>query len=165
MTIDADSIEMANLIFGGGMSSRLFQQIREEMGLAYSVYSYYSAHEDSGVIEIYAGVTNEKRNEATKAIISEIENFRKNGITEQEFLRAKEQIKSAFIMGRESTYSQMLLFGRCLIRQNKIFDFDERIKRIENQSVDTVNKAIKKYFIKDKIATATLGIKRSPLKI
>ncbi len=165
MDEDSDALSIANVVFGGGMSSRLFQKIREEMGLAYSVYSYFSQYKDQGVIEIYAGITNEQRDNGAKAIIQEIKNFNEHGITEEEFLRGKEQLKSAFIMGRESTASQMLLFGRFLLMNNKIFDFNERIDRLEATTLEKTNQAIAKYFNVNKIATATLGAKRSPLKI
>ena len=77
----------------------------------------------------------------------------------------KEQIKSAFIMGQESTASQMLLYGRYLLMLDKIFDFDERVAKIENTSIEEVNAMAKEVFDLGKISTATVGPKRSPLKI
>ncbi len=165
MDDDADALSIANIVFGGGMSSRLFQKIREQMGLAYSVYSYMSQYKDQGVIEIYAGVKSDERALATKAIIDELINFNKNGLNEQEFLRGKEQLKSAFIMGRESTASQMLLFGKYMLMQNKVFDFNKRIEGLESVTIEKANKVIAKYFTATNMATATLGPKKSPLKI
>lgn len=161
----ADSINIANVVFGGGMSSRLFQKIREELGLAYSVYSYLSLYKDSGVLEIYAGVNTDKRDRATKAILKELEKIKTYGVTEQEFLRGKEQIKSAFIMGRESTASQMLLHGRYLLFMNKELDFNERLKQIDSVTLEQVNKVAKEIFTSTELASATVGTKRSPLKI
>ncbi len=159
-----DALSIANIVFGGGMSSRLFQKVREQMGLCYSVYSYLSSYKDQGVMEIYAGVNNERRDEAVKAIIGEFDAIKKDGITQKEFERGKEQIKSAFVMGRESTASQMLLFGRYLLIQGKQFDFAERMQRLNSVTLDQVNQVIKECFDKEKLASATLGRARSPLK-
>ncbi len=159
---DSDSLAIANIIFGGGMSSRLFQKIREELGLCYSVYSYASQYKDSGVIEIYAGVNTKERDKASDSIISELKTFSKNGISKDEFLRGKEQIKSSFILGQESGASQMILYGKYLLFLNKKFDFYDRIKKIDNVTFDNVNEVINKYFNVDKITTATVGpIKKS----
>ncbi len=159
-----DVFAIANTILGGGMSSRLFQKIREELGLAYSVYSYPSRYKDSGVIEIYAGVNTNLRDYAVEAIVNEVKKF-KEGISEQEFIRGKESLKSAFIMGQESTSSQMLLYGRYLLFMNDEFDFNQRIKDIDKITVNDVNKVIDEYFDIKSASTATVGSKRSPLKI
>ena len=160
-----DAFAIANIVFGGGMSSRLFQKIREELGLAYSVYSYASAYKDSGVLEIYAGVNTALRDLAVEAILSELKRFKAEGVTEQEFMRGKEQIRSAFIMGQESTSSQMLLYAKNLILLDKEFDFNDRMKRLEKVNLKDVKEAIERSFDVNTLATATVGSKRSPLKI
>ena len=161
----SDALSIANVVFGGGMSSRLFQRIREELGLCYSVYSYVSGYKDQGVLEVYAGVSPDKAQKATDAILKEFEKIRKNGISEQEFLRGKEQIKSAFIMGRESTASQMLLYGRYLLFLEIELDFNERIKKLESVTKEDVESLIKDVFDYERIASAVVGPRRSPLKI
>ena len=161
----SDAFSIANTVLGGGMSSRLFQKIREELGLAYSVYSYGSQYKDGGVLEICAGVNTSQRDLAVEAIVSEVKRFRKDGITEQEFLRGKEQIKSAFIMGRESTASQMMLYGKYLLYLDKIFDVNERVKKLEALTLKDVLDAIDRSFDIENSATATIGVKRSALKI
>ena len=160
-----DVFAIANTILGGGMSSRLFQKIREELGLAYSVYSYPSKYKDSGVLEIYAGVNTNLRDYAVEAIVNEVKRFKKEGITEQEFIRGKESLKSAFIMGQESTASQMLLYGRYLLFMNSQFDFNQRLKDIEKITAKDVNKMIDEYFNIETASTATVGSKRSPIRI
>ncbi len=161
----SDAFAIANTVLGGGMSSRLFQKIREELGLCYSVYSYPSQYKDNGVLEIYAGVNTSARELAVDAIVSEVERFKKDGITESEFSRGKEQLKSSFIMGRESTASQMLLYGKYLLFLDKEFDFNERIKKLESVTIDDVHKAIATSFDIRNSATATVGSKRSPIRI
>lgn len=158
-------LSIANAVFGGGMSSRLFQKIREEMGLAYSIYSYVSQYKNCGALEIYAGVNTEARESAEKAITEEIARFKEKGVTEQEFLRGREQIKSSFIMGQESTASQMLLYGRYLLFRGEQFDFAKRIAEIDAVSVESVNDVIKNIFDLGKTSTATVGPKRSPIVI
>lgn len=160
-----DAASIANIILGGGMSSRLFQKIREELGLAYSVYSYGSQYKDSGVIEICAGVNTAQRDLAVEAIVSEVKKFKKEGITEQEFLRGKEQIKSAFIMGRESTSSQMLLYGKYLLFLDEVFDVEKRLKKLETLTIKDVFEVIDLTFDIEKAATATVGNKRSAIKL
>lgn len=160
-----DLLTFANVVLGGGMSSRLFQKIREELGLAYSVYSYASAYKDLGVCEIYAGVNTNKRDTALNAIKDEVNSFRKSGITENEFLRSKEQVKSSFIYAKESTASQMLLYGKHLLFKNEKFDADAKIKLIESAKLNEVNDLIAEVFDLDKCALATVGPKDSPLSI
>ena len=161
----ADALAIANIVFGGGMSSRLFQKIREELGLAYSVYSYISSYKDSGVVEIYAGVNTNLRDLAVNAILEQVDVLKKDGITEKEFLRAKAQVKSAFIMGQESTSSQMLLYARYLLLLGQEFDINERIKKLDNVSMQDVRDAIECSFDLSTLASATVGTKRTPLKV
>lgn len=161
----SDAFSIANTVLGGGMSSRLFQKIREELGLCYSVYSYASQYKDNGVLEIYAGVNTVERDLATEAIVSEVKKFKSDKITEQEYLRAKEQLKSAFVMGQESTASQMLLYAKYLLLLGKEFDFNERIKKIEKVTLKDVYGAIDRSFDIMNSATATVGSKRSALKV
>lgn len=161
----SDCLAIANTILGGGMSSRLFQKIREELGLCYSVYSYFSQYKQSGALEIYAGVNTNSRDTACKAVIEQLELFKQKGITEKEFSRAKEQIKSSFIMGRENTSSQMLLSGRYLLFLDKEYDFEERMKRIGSITLDKVNQVIFDTIDLSKIATSTIGKGKTPLSI
>lgn len=158
-----DAFSIANTVLGGGMSSRLFQKVREELGLAYSVYSYPSSYKDNGVLEIYAGVNLESRNKAFDAIIDEINRFKNEGITENEFNRGKEQLKSALILGRESTASQMLIYGKYILFLNKEYDFKERLNKLEKVTLNDVTDIIKDTFDTTKMATATIGRIRKPL--
>lgn len=160
----SDAFSIANNILGGSMSSRLFQKIREELGLCYSVYSYASQYKDNGILEIYAGVNTDARDKAVSAIVDEIRKFKKDRITQQEFIRGKEQIKSSFIFGQESTASQMIVYGKYMIFLDEVFDFDKRIDMISKVSYDNVCDAINHSFDIDNAATATVGPKRSAIK-
>lgn len=161
----SDAFAIANAVLGGGMSSRLFQKIREELGLAYSVYSYASQYKTDGVLEIYAGVNTANRDLAVEAIAQEVKRFKTDGITEQEFLRGKEQLKSSIIMSRESTASQMMLYGKYLIFLDQLFDGNERLARLEKITLKDVHQAIERSFDIENSALATVGSKRSAIKI
>ncbi|MDR0850963.1 MAG: insulinase family protein [Clostridiales Family XIII bacterium] len=101
-----------NSILGGGMSSRLFQNVREEKGLAYSVYSMNSSFVDDGEFVIYAGVGNENEPAATEAIRFEVEQLAQEGADEDELEKVKAQNKGHFIFGQESISSRMFRMGR-----------------------------------------------------
>ncbi len=161
----SDAFAIANTVLGGGMSSRLFQKIREELGLAYSVYSYGSQYKTDGVLEIYAGVNTANRDLAVNAIAEEVRRFKKEGITEQEFMRGKEQLKSSFIMSGESTASQMMLHGKHLIYLDKEYDVKERLEKLERLTLKDVLEAIEYSFDIETCSTATVGSKRSAIKI
>lgn len=158
-----DILNIANIVFGGGMSSRLFQKIREEMGLCYSIYSYLSLYQKSGILEIYSGVNTKSRDKAFSAIIDEIRNFKQKKINNDEFLRGKEQIKSSFIMGQESTSSQMLLYARNILYLDKVFDFEERINNINKITLDMVNDIIDFVFNDKNLSVSTVGSVDKPL--
>ncbi len=161
----AESLNVANTILGGGMSSRLFQKIREELGLAYSVYSYPSLYKDTGVLEIYAGVNVSSRDLAIQAILKEVEDFAKNGITEEEFNRGRVQIKSSFVFGNESTVTQMLLYGKNLLLKNIVFNAEEKIKLYDNITLKEVNAVIKEIFDISKISVASVSPLEDGIKI
>ncbi|MBQ9513780.1 MAG: insulinase family protein [Clostridia bacterium] len=159
------ALSVANAVFGGGMSSRLYQKIREELGLCYTVYSYSSLYKDCGVVEIYAGVNNEARDLAVDSILAELKRFNKEGITEQEFLRGKEQIKSSFILGKENTASQMLVFGKYLLFNDKEYNANEIIKKINSLTREEVLSVIKEIFTDNRLAVSSVGPTKKPIKI
>ena len=133
-----DVFNAVNNAMGGSMSSRLFQEVREKRGLAYSVYSYASPMKEVGSHIIYAGVNPEQKDDAYQAVMEIIADLKKNGITKQEFLRSREQMKSGLFFSNESTNSQMLLYGKYALYYNKPFDFEERLRSINAMKYDDV---------------------------
>jgi predicted Zn-dependent peptidase len=101
------AMSMIGMLFGGGMSSRLFQRIREELGLAYSVYSFQSFHEDAGTHGVYVGTTPETARAAVDAINQEMEKLAANGLSESEMEAGKSQLKGQITMSLESPSSRM----------------------------------------------------------
>ena len=152
-----DATQVMNTIFGGGVSSRLFQTVREDLGLAYTVYSYVSSYAEAGALSIYAGVNAEKYRKSVDAIMGCISEMKKNKVTEEEFLRGKEQLVSSSIFSQESTSSQMLLFGKEMLYNGKIYNFEERVNKINSVTLDDVCEAIDFNFDEKFKASALVG--------
>lgn len=156
----ADVFSLVNMVLGGGMSSRLFQTVREKLGLAYSVYSYPSSYKGSGAVEIYAGVNAKKCQSAMDAIIDEVKLLKKDGITDKEFARGKEQLKSALIMSKENTSSQMLLYGKHLLFSGQELDFENRINEISKLTLKDTFDVISKTYDLSKMSSAVINAKK-----
>ena len=137
-----DELSLVNIILGMGMSSRLFQKVREELGLCYTIYSYPSGYRDTGTIIIYAGINNDYVNEAFKSINDVLSDI-KSGVTDKEFERGKAQVLSSFAFGEESTASQMILYGKYLLFTGKIFNVKDKINNIVNMNKSSVDEYIK----------------------
>ena len=116
---------LLNSIFGGSMSSRLFQNIREQKGLAYSVCSMNLFSSYWGFFSIYAGVSPEKAEEALDAIHYELDTLRESGVTEEELAMAKEQMKSSYIFGLESVNSRMFSIGKNKLLLDRVYAEEE----------------------------------------
>ena len=131
---------IVNNIMGGSMSSRLFQNIREEKGMAYSVYSFTSSYVNNGFYGIYAGVSHDKVDETVGAIIHELKYLEKNGVTETELKTAKEQIKGHHIFSLESVSGRMAALGKNTLLMNKVFEAEEIISSIDKVTLDDILK-------------------------
>ena len=149
--------QVMNVILGGGMSSRLFKKVREELGLAYSVYSYSSHYEATGLFTVYAGVNPQKAEQAAEAVVSVIQEFKEKGVSEEEFLRGREQLKSSNIFSQENTSSQMLLYGKQLLYKNEVYDFEKRMAEISALRVEDVHAAIAQNFDFSQACVASVG--------
>jgi len=132
-----------NSVFGGAMSSRLFQKIREDSGLAYSVYSYPNAYTDTGMLSIYAATNPDTAETVRKMILEEAEIIARDGITEHEFIMAREQLKAGYILGLESTSARMQSAGRRMLLLNNTRTESEIISRINALKLEDVNALIR----------------------
>ena len=135
---DFSAVQVMNAVLGGGLSSRLFMRVREELGLAYSVYSYASHYEETGMLTVYAGVNPQKAEDAAAAVVDVIKTFIKDGVTEEEFKRGREQMRSGSIFAQENTSSQMLLYGKQLLYANEVYDFEKRMQEISALKRDDI---------------------------
>lgn len=129
-------MQLLNSIIGGSMSSRLFQQIREERGLAYSVYSISQSYISDGIYSIYAGVSHEKVEETIKAIIDEMRLLANQGITNDELQTAKEQLKSSYVFSQENVNSRMFSIGKNSLLLSRLYTVEEIIEKINKVSME-----------------------------
>lgn len=146
-----------NTIFGGGMSSRLFQKIREERGLAYSIYSYPTNYKDTGLFTIYGGMNPSQTIEVIRLIMDEIHLLKKEKISNEDLIKTKEQLKSNYIMGLESTGSRMSSIGKSQLILNRIKTPDEIIESLDAVSQDKITKLIDKIFDFSKTSLSIVG--------
>ena len=128
---DVYAMAVFNSVLGGGMSSRLFQRIREESAMAYSVYSAPSAYPHCGDFTVYAAVSPKNVKTVVGQIDEEIDHLLRDGITDEEFRMAKAQLKGGFILGQESAYNRMNGMGSNLALMNRYIPTEETIRRIE----------------------------------
>ena len=134
-----------NHVIGGGMSSRLFQEVRENRGLAYAVYSYPTFFQDSGLFTLYAGCVPKQTVEVVDVILEVLHQFRQKGMTEKELVTAKEQLKGNIILGMESTNYRMHRFGKeelMLGHQQSLEHIITNIDQVSLEAIDTITSAM-----------------------
>lgn len=132
-------LSLFNSVFGGAMSSRLFQKIREERGAAYTVYSYPNAYTDSGMLSVYAGTNPDAAEEVYGLLLGEAKKLSSEGMTRDEFMMAREQLKSGYILGLESTSARMQSLGRRLLLLGNTRTETEVIDRVNAIDFDSTN--------------------------
>ena len=146
-----------NTVLGGGMSSRLFQTIREERGMAYSVFSDLSPYRDTGTLCVYAGTSAGKALECIDLIMAEFKKLKQEPLPEEELTRAKDQLKGNILMGLESSNSRMANLARQEIYFGQFFSSDEIIARIEAVNGEQVQVMAQRLFDPERIAVTLLG--------
>ena len=132
---------LLNNIMGGSMSSRLFQNIREEKGLAYSVYSGHTSYMDAGAYFIYAGINSNKIQEAIEGIACELQLLKREGVTADELAMAKEQSKSSYIFGLENVNSRMFANGKNILLLNEVREPQRVLAEIDAVTMDDMVRA------------------------
>ena len=151
------SLVLLNNIFGGGASSILFQKVREELGLCYSVYSYMQPYLGVGTMNIYTGLSNKYCDKAISVINEHLHDFANKGISKELLEINKEKIKASYILGLESTSSRMFANAKCFLLQNKIKTQEDVIKRINKIDNDDINYVLERCFKPGIISTAFVG--------
>jgi predicted Zn-dependent peptidase len=146
-----------NTVLGGGMSSRLFQTIREERGLAYSVYSDLSPYRDTGNLCVYAGTSAGKALEVVDLILAEFRNLKETPIGAEELTRAKDQLKGNILLGLESSNARMANLARQEMYFRQFFSADEIIARIVEVDAGQVQAMAQRLFNPEGIAVTLLG--------
>jgi predicted Zn-dependent peptidase len=132
------ALAVLDSILGGGMSSRLFQEIREKRGLAYAVYSYHALHRETGSLAVYVGTRPSNVEETLSLIRGQADSLASHGVTEEELHRAKESIKGHLVLGLESTRNRMTRLGKNEITKSEILSIDEIVTRVDAVQADDV---------------------------
>lgn len=146
-----------NTTLGGSMSSRLFQNVREKRGLAYSVFSGLSAYQDAGALSIYAGCANDAVAELIDVVVAEIRQMKADGLDPVELRRAKDHLKGSLMLGLESTSSRMSHLARQEMYREHTFSLDDMLAAIERVSADDVLKLADRFFTNGSLAVTVLG--------
>ena len=146
-----------NNIFGGTMSSRVFQEVREKRGLVYSIYSFVSNYTNSGIFSIYAGMSYDQVEDALRTIFKEMRSMKSGKITMEEFKRAKQQIKGNFILGLESTSSRMSSIGRRELIYDEVVYPEDIINSINDVKYEDVLKMTEDLFDISKLSITYTG--------
>jgi predicted Zn-dependent peptidase len=154
---DIYSFHILNNILGGGISSHLFQSIREEKGLAYSIYSYQTNYSDAGLFTIYAGTRPSNTAQVIDLILENISLLKEQGISISELAKTKEQLKGSLLLGLESSSSRMSRMGNMEITLDKYVTLDEAVAKIDMVSLEDLQRILKNMFNSDSLCFTALG--------
>jgi predicted Zn-dependent peptidase len=155
---------LLNSILGGGMSSRLFQSIREDRGLAYSIYSELSPFRDTGSLAVYAGCAVQRTREVLDLTLAELGRMKSEPVSDDDLRRAKDQIKGNMVLGLESSSSRMSSLARQQMYHGRFFSADEITTEVERVTAADVQR-LAMYLFRPEQLTLTLLGKLGPLKI
>ncbi len=151
------ALQILNGILGGGMSSRLFQTLREKHGLCYSVYSYPSSYTGTGAFSVYTALSPETEKKAIGEIKLELCKLAESGVTTAELDRSREQIKASLLMALESTASRMNRLGAGELSVGKVIPVDEVVQRYDDVTVDDVLDLARRIFDFSKVSVSVVG--------
>lgn len=154
---DIYAVHILNNILGGGISSRLFQSIREDKGLAYSIYSYQTNYSDAGLFTVYAGTRPSNAVQVTELIWHNISDLKAEGITLRELTKTKEQLKGSLLLGLESSSSRMSRIGKMEITLGKYITLDEVVRKIDEVSIEDLQKILADLFKPETLCFTALG--------
>ena len=144
-------------ILGGSMSSRLFQSIREKLGLAYSVYSYPTSYTGTGTLTLYAGTGEKQAKEVLSRMVEEMERVRKEGVTKEDLMRCRDQLKGSYLLGMESSGARMNALGKTLLLQKREYSEQETLRRIECVTMEDIERILPVCLDLTNASTALVG--------
>ncbi|HWR73934.1 MAG TPA: pitrilysin family protein, partial [Nitrospirota bacterium] len=150
-------ITALNTVLGSGMSSRLFQEVREQNALVYTIYSYMTSYRDTGLLTIYAGTDPSNALEAIRLIVKEMKKIKEEGITPAEEARIRTQIKGSLVLSLESSNSHMSRLARQEIYFGKYISIDDIIKGVEKVTAEQVQRMARQLFTPENISLSILG--------
>ena len=148
---------LLNTLLGGGMSSRLFQNIRERQGLAYAIYSDLNPYRDTGCLSVYAGTSRESAAKVVGSVVSEFRNLKAQTVPEEELQRAKDQLKGSLMLSLESSTARMSNLARQEIYFDHFQTMDELIQKIERVKSEDLLALCREFLHTETIAVTVLG--------
>jgi predicted Zn-dependent peptidase len=160
---DRYAMAALNNVLGGGMSSRLFQEVREKRGLAYAVFSYHQGYSDAGAIKTYVGSTTGNVEEAVSVIVEQLVRVMDEAVEEEELERTKQQLKSSTLLALESTSARMNRIGRSIITGAELLTPEEISARIEAVTPEDITRLAREYLRTDKLYLSAVGPKELDL--
>jgi predicted Zn-dependent peptidase len=146
-----------NTLLGGGMSSRLFQSVREKQGLAYAIYSELNPYRDTGCMCVYAGTSRENAPKVVQSVVSEFKKLKTEAVSADELRRAKDQLKGSLMLSLESSTARMSNLARQELYFERFFTMDEIIERVEAVTTEEIMQLAQEYFQTGSIAVTVLG--------
>jgi predicted Zn-dependent peptidase len=146
-----------NTMLGGGMSSRLFQNIRERQGLAYAVFSELSPYSDTGCLSVYAGTSVESAKKVVESVMREFADLKNHTAPAEEVRRAKDHLKGSLMLSLESTSSRMSNLARQQMHFGRFFTLDELAESIEKVTAEDVQRIAQTFFNQKQVALTVLG--------
>jgi predicted Zn-dependent peptidase len=150
-------VAVLNNLLGGGMSSRLFQNIREKQGLAYAVFSEITPYSDAGMLTVYAGTAKETVDKVLDLTVAEFRAMKESPVSDEELLRAKNHLKGSLMLSLESTSSRMSNLARQELYFQRFYSLDEILASIEAVTHDEVQALAREFFQPDRVAVTVLG--------
>ena len=151
------AMALLGTILGGGMSSRLFQNIREREGLAYAVFAELQAYRDTGSLTVYAGTARETAQQALRLVLEEFKRMKAEPVSAEELRRAKENLKASLMLSLESTSSRMSNLARQEIYFGRFFTPDEILAEIEAVTTEQVQESARDFFQPERVGATVLG--------
>src|SRR6476659_1371658 len=146
-----------NTLLGGGMSSRLFQNIRERQGLAYAIYSDLNPYRDTGCLSVYAGTSRESAGKVVQSIVSEFRKLKSETVPAEELRRGKDQLKGSLMLSLESSTARMSNLARQEMYFDRFYTLDELIENIESVTAEELKELADQFFRTENIAVTVLG--------
>jgi predicted Zn-dependent peptidase len=150
-------VQIMNTVLGGGLSSRLFQEIREQRGLVYSVYSYHSSYKDAGIFGIYAGLSKQNVNQAMELMFKEVRDIAQNGITKEELQRVKDQLKGGLLLSLENVNGRMSRLGKSELYMGKVLHPDEIVEKVYAITNEDIQRVAADLFKGEHFTMAAIG--------
>jgi predicted Zn-dependent peptidase len=150
-------LQVINTILGGGLSSRLFQEIRESRGLAYSVYSYHSSYRDTGLFCVYAGLSKNNVAKVIDLVFQEIRDVQKNGVSADELRRAKDQMRGNLLLSLESVSTRMSRLAKSQLYLGRVDSPEEVVEKISRVTEDQVKETARRMLTPEAFAIASVG--------